>query len=86
MHPAAAEPGDLAGGEQAGLNEGTLRSGWGLLVRRLQDKAPGRVEKVMPHFTSQRCSACGYVDPDSRESRRDQVRSRHQPGQATAIT
>src|SRR5690349_19963445 len=53
---------------KAGLNRGILRSEWGLLVRRLQDKAPGRVEKVNPAFTSQRCSACGQVDPKSRES------------------
>ena len=54
--------------QKAGLNRGILRSGWGLLVRRLQDKAPGRVEKVRPALTSQRCSACGQVDRDSRES------------------
>jgi putative transposase len=53
---------------KARLNGGILRSGWGVLVRRLQDKAPGRVEKIMPHFTSQRCSACGHVDGNSRES------------------
>jgi transposase len=53
---------------KAGLNRGILRSGWGLLVRRLEDKAPGRVEKVKPHYTSQRCSACGQVDARSRES------------------
>jgi putative transposase len=53
---------------KAGLNRGILRSGWGLLVRRLQDKAPGRVEKIKPALTSQRCSACGQVDRDSRES------------------
>ena len=53
---------------KAGLNRAILGSGWGLLVRRLQDKAPGRVEKVSPAFTSQRCSACGQVDRDSRES------------------
>jgi transposase len=53
---------------KAGLNRGILGSGWGLLVRRLQDKAPGRVEKVRPAFTSQRCSACGQVDRGSRES------------------
>jgi putative transposase len=54
--------------QKAALNRSILRSGWGLLVRRLQDKAPGRVEKVRPAFTSQRCSACGQVDRDSRQS------------------
>ena len=54
--------------QKAGLNRGILRSGWGLLVRRLEEKAPGRVEKVSPAFTSQRCSACGHVDAKSRES------------------
>ncbi len=54
--------------QKAGLNREILRSGWGLLARRLEDKAPGRVEKIRPAFTSQRCSACGHVDPESRES------------------
>jgi putative transposase len=54
--------------QKAGLNREILRSGWGLLVRRLEDKAPGRVERVSPALTSQRCSACGRVDRDSRES------------------
>jgi putative transposase len=54
--------------QKAGLNRGILRSGWGLLVRRLEEKAPGRVEKSKPHYTSQRCSACGRVDRGSRES------------------
>jgi putative transposase len=40
----------------------------GLLVRRLEEKAPGRVAKVNAAFTSQRCSACGLVDARSRES------------------
>ena len=53
---------------KAGLNRAILASGWGLLVRRLGDKAPGRVEKIRPAFTSQRCSACGHVDAKSRES------------------
>ena len=53
---------------KAGLNREILRSGWGLLVRRLEEKAPGRVEKIKPHYTSQRCSACGEADRDSRES------------------
>jgi putative transposase len=54
--------------QKAGLNRGILRSGWGLLVRRLEEKAPGRVEKVSPAFTSQRCSVRGRVDGKSRES------------------
>jgi putative transposase len=54
--------------QKAGLNREIMRSGWGLLVRRLEDKAPGRVEKVNPAFTSQRCSACGHLDAGSRES------------------
>ena len=55
-------------GAKARLNRAILGAGWGLLVRRLRDKAPGRVEKISPAFTSQRCSACGHVDAHSRES------------------
>src|SRR5580704_1552244 len=53
---------------KAGLNREIMRSCWGLLVRRLQDKAPARVQKISPAYTSQRCSACGQVDANSRES------------------
>jgi transposase len=62
-----AEPGRNVAAK-AGLNRGIARSGWGLLVRRLEEKATGRVEKVNPAFTSQRCSACGHVARESRES------------------
>jgi transposase len=54
--------------QKSGLNREILRSGWGLLVRRLEEKAASRVEKITPAFTSQRCSACGHVDAKSRES------------------
>jgi len=54
--------------QKTGLNRAILRSGWGLLVRRLEEKATGRVEKIRPAYTSQRCSACGRVDGKSRES------------------
>jgi len=64
---AAAQPGRNVRAK-AGLNRGISGSGWGLLVRRLEDKAPGRVEKVPAAYTSQRCSACGHVDGRSRES------------------
>jgi putative transposase len=63
----AAEPGRNVA-QKTGLNRGIMRSGWGLLVRRLADKAPSRVEKVSPAYTSQRCSACGYVAAESRRS------------------
>src|ERR1700730_18417618 len=54
-------------GAKAVLNRSILQSGWGLLVRRLEEKAPGRVEKIKPHYTSQRCSVCGQVHGTSRE-------------------
>src|SRR5262249_58080755 len=54
--------------QKAGLNREIMRSGWGLLARRLEDKAPGRVQKVTPAYTSQRCSACGPTAADNRKS------------------
>lgn len=54
--------------QKAGLNRGILAQGWGLLVRRLEQKAPGRVEKIRAAYTSQTCSACGHVASENRES------------------
>ena len=54
--------------QKAGLNREILRSGWGLLARRLEDKAPGRVQKVTAAYTSQRCSGCGHVAAGNRKS------------------
>jgi putative transposase len=54
--------------QKAGLNRGILASGWGRLVDRLEDKAPGRVQRVPAASTSQRCSACGHVAAESRQS------------------
>ena len=68
------DPGNPAGRpswRKAARDEGfriTGRRGRLWEVRRLQDKAPGRVEKVRPALTSQRCPACGRVDRGSRES------------------
>ncbi|MGI5489934.1 RNA-guided endonuclease InsQ/TnpB family protein [Microtetraspora malaysiensis] len=53
---------------KAGLNRGILANGWGALVERLEHKAPGRVVKVNPRYTSQTCNACGHRTPDNRES------------------
>lgn len=54
--------------QKAGLNRLILAQGWGQFVTRLQDKAPGRVERINPAYTSLRCSRCGHVDQNSRES------------------
>jgi transposase len=53
---------------KAGLNRGILANGWGGLVARLEDKAPGRVEKVNAAYTSQTCCVCGHCAPGNRES------------------
>jgi putative transposase len=63
----AARPGRHVG-QKAGLNGSILRSGWGVFATRLEHKARGRVEKVNPAHTSQRCSRCGTVDREARES------------------
>jgi transposase len=53
---------------KAGLNRGILAGGWGMLVERLERKAPGRVYRIDAAYTSQRCSACGIRDREARES------------------
>ncbi|MBO2464873.1 RNA-guided endonuclease InsQ/TnpB family protein [Actinomadura violacea] len=54
--------------QKAGLNRGILAAGWGALARRLEDKAPGRVVKVDPAYTSLTCSSCRHCAPGNRES------------------
>jgi putative transposase len=54
--------------QKAGLNRSILASGWGRLVDRLENKAPGRVQKVTAAYTSQTCNACGHIARESRES------------------
>jgi putative transposase len=54
--------------QKAGLNRGILASGWGQLVTRLEQKAPGRVIKVKAAYTSQTCNVCGHTASESRES------------------
>jgi putative transposase len=54
--------------QKSGLNREILASGWGRLIRRLEDKAPGRVQRVDPAYTSRQCSACGYIAAKSRKS------------------
>ncbi|MFD4603715.1 RNA-guided endonuclease InsQ/TnpB family protein [Streptomyces sp. NPDC058464] len=59
--------------QKAGLNRGILAQGWGLLHRRTEQKAPGRVEDVPAPFTSLRCSACGWIEKGSRKNQADFV-------------
>jgi putative transposase len=54
--------------QKARLNRGILASGWGRLVERLEQKAPGRVHTLPAASSSQRCSACGHVAAESRQS------------------
>jgi putative transposase len=54
--------------QKRGLNRAISRQGWGRLLRRLEDKAAGRVERVPAAYTSQRCSDCGHVAPENRKS------------------
>jgi IS605 OrfB family transposase len=53
---------------KAGLNRSIHAAGWGRLVKRLEDKAAGRVERIDPAFTPQTCNACGHRAADNRES------------------
>ena len=54
--------------QKAGLRRGILKSGWGVLVGRLEQEAPGRVEKVKAAYTSQTCHACEHIAAQSRKS------------------
>lgn len=54
--------------QKSGLNRSILNAGWALFATRLGQKAVGRVEKVNPAYTSQRCSVCGHVDGNSRKN------------------
>jgi transposase len=62
-----AEPGRNVAAK-AGLNRSILAGGWTLFATRLEHKAPGRVEKIDPAYTSQCCSVCGHVAAESRKS------------------
>ncbi|MGW3412624.1 RNA-guided endonuclease InsQ/TnpB family protein [Streptomyces sp. NPDC000888] len=68
----AEEPGKRVR-QKAGLNRAILAQGWGLLRQRTEHKAPGRVEDVPAPYTSLRCSACGWIDKNSRKSQAEFV-------------
>ena len=65
-----AEPGRNVA-QKRGLNRAILDKGWHRLELALLSAARytgSRVEKVNPAYTSQRCSACGFVTENNRES------------------
>ena len=64
--------------QKRGLNRQISRHGWGLLVARLQHKAPGRLEFVPSAYTSQRCSTAGT-------SRRKTARAKRFSGVSPAV-
>ena len=59
--------------QKSGLNRAILAQGWGQLRLRTGQKAPGRVEDVPAPYTSLRCSACGWIEKDSRKSQAEFV-------------
>lgn len=54
--------------QKSGLNRSILNAGWTLFAARLGHKAAGRIEKFNPAYSSQRCSVCGHIARDSRQS------------------
>ncbi|MFH9733545.1 zinc ribbon domain-containing protein [Streptomyces sp. NPDC017260] len=44
-----------------------------MLRRRTAEKASGRVEDVPAPYTSPRCSACGWIEKNSRQSQAEFV-------------
>lgn len=59
--------------QKAGLNRAILAAGWGMLRARTGQKAPGRVQDVPAAYTSLRCSACGWIEKNSRKSQAEFV-------------
>jgi putative transposase len=59
------------GSAKSGLNRAILSKGWyrfEVALKSVSRYSGTQVVKVPAAFTSQRCSACGHVDPKSRES------------------
>jgi putative transposase len=69
-----AKPGQYlpnGGSAKSGLNRAILSKGWyrfEVALKSASRYSGTQVVKVPAAFTSQRCSACGHVDPKSRES------------------
>ena len=59
--------------QKRGLNRGIAAQGWTMLLQRTEAKASAssgcQVVTVPARHTSQRCSACGHVDPSNRHGK-----------------
>jgi IS605 OrfB family transposase len=53
---------------KARLNRSIHAAGWGLLVVRLEQKAPRRVVRINAAYTSQICNTCGNCTAENRKS------------------
>ena len=56
---------------KAGLNRVILRSCWGQVAMRLEQKATangGTVLRIDPRYTSQTCRKCGHCSPENRKN------------------
>lgn len=56
------------GSRKATLNRKIRDARWTTLLRQLAYKTGGNTVVVNPAYTSQRCSACGHIERDNRES------------------
>ncbi len=59
---------------KSGLNRAILDQGWGKFLRQLsykQERRGGLLISVNPHYTSQMCNCCGFVDSSNRKSQAD---------------
>ena len=57
---------------KSGLNRSILEEGWGIIRNQLVYKAEWagkQLVEVNPRHTSQTCSNCGVVDPESRQGK-----------------
>ena len=54
-----------------GLNREILNSNWSTFLSQLEYKLGGNIHVVNPAYTSQRCSSCGHIAAESRESQSD---------------
>jgi hypothetical protein len=64
---------------KAGLNRGILANAWGMLVQRLEDKAPGRVVKINPATRRRRARRAGT-------GRRSTARAKRCSGAGPAVS